>query len=382
MNKLFFSYARQDQDQVVPLARELQGLGVDVWLDIQGIKGGSLWADEIVNTIRNCEFFLLFISLSSINSDNVRREMNLAYESGKRIIPIRLDKAEIPPEWKYQLAGIQWIDSAVPDWKSRLLIALGGSKVSAKDEMELLIAADDKYYSGQYVDAIKLYERVLSLNPSSSRANEYLIRSKDRNRYEKDRAYIPNESLELYKQARAHIVVNEFGKAISLLERAIEIANEAGIAFLEAEEWLDALRLEYEHRKKPKVFISYSRDDYEIASEIYLFLRENQCIPWMDKYDLVPGQEWKLEIHKNINSSDFFVACLSNNSVSKKGYAQKELKEAITILDEVPEGQIYIIPIRLDDCIVPVALTEKHWLDWLNPNAKVLLLRAVETKKL
>jgi hypothetical protein len=72
----------------------------------------------------------------------------------------------------------------------------------------------------------------------------------------------------------------------------------------------------------------------------------------------------------------------SNNSVSKKGYAQKELKEAITILDEVPEGQIYIIPIRLDDCIVPVALTEKHWLDWLNPNAKVLLLRAVETKKL
>ncbi len=382
MPKLFFSYARQDKDLVFPLAGELQELGVDVWLDIQGIQGGSLWADEIAKAIRDCEFFILFISSSSIKSDNVRRELNLAHEWEKRIIPIRLEKAGIPPEWQYQIAGIQWIESGTPEWKSRLLVALGGPKVSAKDEMELLIAADDKYYAGQFVDAVKLYEEVLSLNPNNNRANEYLIKSRDRYNYEKARAFIPRESLELYKQARPHVVRNEYEKAISILERSIEIANGAGVSFLDAQEWLDALRLEFEHRKRPKVFISYSRKDYDLASEIYKFLSENKCLPWMDKYDLLPGHDWKLEIHKNIQSSDFFVACLSSNSVSQKGYVQKELKEAISILDEVPEGQIYIIPIRLDDCIVPTTLEEKNWLDWFNPDAKSLLLRAVETKKM
>jgi hypothetical protein len=65
------------------------------------------------------------------------------------------------------------------------------------------------------------------------------------------------------------------------------------------------------------------------------------------------GQNWELEIHNNIKSSDFFIACLSKNSVSKHGYVQKELKEAISVLDEIPENEIYIIPIRIDDCLVP-----------------------------
>jgi hypothetical protein len=97
----------------------------------------------------------------------------------------------------------------------------------------------------------------------------------------------------------------------------------------------------------------------------------------MDTHDLVPGQDWKLEIHKNIMSCDYFIACLSINSVSKKGYVQKELKEAISVLDQVPEGQIYIIPIRLDDTPVPESLADKHWLDWRSPNAKDQLLRAI-----
>lgn len=384
MTKLFFSYARPDRDSVLPLAIELQNLGFAVWVDTQGIQGGSLWAEEIVKAIDECEFFILFISLSSIKSDNVRREMYLAYDAEKIIIPIRLEKVAIPPELAFQLADIQWIETDLPDWKTRLLVSLGLSKPVAKDEdeMQTLILADEKYYEGKYTEAIKLYEKVLSLNRFNSRAAEYLIRSKDRDRYEKDRAHIPREAINMYEEARQHIVTNEFQKALLILEQAIKISNNAGIPFLEAQEWLDALRVEYEHRKKPKVFVSYSRDDYNIASEIYLFLKENRCIPWMDRYDLVPGQEWKLEIHKNIKSSDFFVACLSNNSISKKGYVQKELKEAMSILDEVPEGQIFIIPIRLDDCIVPVALVEKHWLDWLNPNAKSLLLKAVDTKRL
>jgi len=97
----------------------------------------------------------------------------------------------------------------------------------------------------------------------------------------------------------------------------------------------------------------------------------------MDEFDLVPGQDWELEIHQNIRNSDYFIACLSNNSVSKRGYVQKELRQALTVLDEFPEGKIFIIPIRLDDCSVPDFLAKKQWLDWSRSDAKDKLLEAL-----
>ena len=39
-----------------------------------------------------------------------------------------------------------------------------------------------------------------------------------------------------------------------------------------------------------------------------------------------------------------------SNSVDKLGYGQKELKEALEILDKYPESKVFIIPVRLDDC--------------------------------
>ena len=60
---------------------------------------------------------------------------------------------------------------------------------------------------------------------------------------------------------------------------------------------------------------------------------------------------------------------------------KKELKEALTVLDEIPEGEIYLIPIRMDDCLVPLSLADKHWLDWSTPHAQESLLKAIKTKK-
>lgn len=129
-----------------------------------------------------------------------------------------------------------------------------------------------------------------------------------------------------------------------------------------------------------KIFVSYSRNDIDIAKNIYQFLRDNGFNVWMDIFDLVPGQDWKLEIHARIKSSDYFVACLSNNSVSKRGYVQTELREALSILETMPEGRIYVVPIRIDDCLVPSSLDGKHWLDWSAPDAREKLLMALKSK--
>ena len=41
---------------------------------------------------------------------------------------------------------------------------------------------------------------------------------------------------------------------------------------------------------------------------------------------------------------------LSVDSVTKEGYLQKEIRQALDVANEKPEGSIFLIPARLDNC--------------------------------
>jgi MoxR-like ATPase len=112
------------------------------------------------------------------------------------------------------------------------------------------------------------------------------------------------------------------------------------------------------------VFINYAREDQDVAARLYDDLRTRGFSPWMDKRNLLPGQNWKLEIERAIRNSAFFIALLSSRSVNKRGYVQAELKAAYATLAEIPAGQIYVIPVRIDEVEVPPGpLVDLHWLD-------------------
>jgi hypothetical protein len=65
----------------------------------------------------------------------------------------------------------------------------------------------------------------------------------------------------------------------------------------------------------------------------------------MDKKDILPGERWKSSIRKAVRDSDFFLACLSANSINKRGWIQKEIKDALDIWQEKLEDDIYLIPV-------------------------------------
>lgn len=134
--KLFISYAHKDSKQVQPVAQELSKLGFDVWIDSQDLQGGQLWSEGITRGIRECHYYILFISRASMKSDDVRREVDLAYSSKRKMILVRLDAAEIPVEMAYQTSGVQWLDIKTPNWILRLLVALG-SKASPSQEFSM-----------------------------------------------------------------------------------------------------------------------------------------------------------------------------------------------------------------------------------------------------
>ncbi|MBD3338652.1 MAG: TIR domain-containing protein [Candidatus Lokiarchaeota archaeon] len=116
---------------------------------------------------------------------------------------------------------------------------------------------------------------------------------------------------------------------------------------------------------KPQIFLSYAHEDAEIAEKIYTDLAKYGLNVWFDSNSLLPGQRWKVEIEKAIKNSTHFIALISDCSVNKRGYVQKELKQALDVLDEFPESEIFVIPVRLDDCEPShEKLKDLHWVDF------------------
>ena len=105
--EIFASYSREDQAQVFPIVDKLRERGLNIWVDQEGIHGAKLWSQEIVNAIESSKVFILFASAKAFVSKNVTKELALASESDKHILPIFIEEAEIPTAMKYQLAGIQ-----------------------------------------------------------------------------------------------------------------------------------------------------------------------------------------------------------------------------------------------------------------------------------
>jgi CheY-like chemotaxis protein len=130
-----------------------------------------------------------------------------------------------------------------------------------------------------------------------------------------------------------------------------------------------------------KVFISYAREDYTEAFNLYSSLKENGIDVWLDTEDLLPGSKWEYEIRTAIKKSSFFIAIISKNSTNKKGYVQKELRMGLDILHEFPESQIYLIPVRLDDTLpISPILQELNWVDLFKDMDRGVtnIIRAIE----
>ncbi|HBT22521.1 MAG TPA: hypothetical protein DEA68_07785, partial [Verrucomicrobiales bacterium] len=99
-----------DRARVLQLVERMRAAGVGVWIDEGGIHGASLWGQEIVDAIESARVMVLMLSDASITSDNVVKELSIASEDKKPILPVYLHQAEIPKSMRYQLAGIQHIE--------------------------------------------------------------------------------------------------------------------------------------------------------------------------------------------------------------------------------------------------------------------------------
>jgi tetratricopeptide (TPR) repeat protein len=224
-------------------------------------------------------------------------------------------------------------------------------------------------------DANRIMVELLSKTPNlrNKKINDYLERVINLDPYAQ---FAANSVFQSYLIKDDSIVLEQWDdKSLTSARNLSPIKLQEQVSISNKEQY-EILNLEGTLR----VFLCHSSDDKPAVRELYnrLKIEGNLKIdPWLDEEKLDPGDEWDLEIRKAVRATHLVIVCLSRNSITKEGYIQKEIREALDVAQEKPPGTVYIIPLRLEDCNVPERLKGYHWLNYYEERAYERLMKSL-----
>jgi len=112
---------------------------------------------------------------------------------------------------------------------------------------------------------------------------------------------------------------------------------------------------------QPLIFLSYASPDLDRVLPFYDKLKSSGLNVWMDKYNLKAGQKWDSEIKSALKSAFLIIIFVSDTSVNKRGYVQRELRVALDYAEEKLETDIYVIPVVIGEGVcLPDKLRHLH----------------------
>src|SRR5215469_1775815 len=97
---VFLSYAREDATSSLRIAEALRAAHIEVWFDMDELRGGDVWDQKIRRQIRDCALFIAVISANTQNRTEgyFRREWKMAVDRTQDmaddrafIVPVLID---------------------------------------------------------------------------------------------------------------------------------------------------------------------------------------------------------------------------------------------------------------------------------------------------
>ena len=131
-----------------------------------------------------------------------------------------------------------------------------------------------------------------------------------------------------------------------------------------------------------RIFLCHSWGDKAAVRELYDRLRGDGLDPWLDDVDLLPGQDWHVVIEAAVRASAVVIVILSKESIARTGFVNKEIRFALDVAEERPEGSIFVIPARLDQCEIPIRLRRWNAANLYDAGGYEKLLKALRAKGL
>lgn len=109
--QIFISYKAEERKKAESLKNEIEKAGFSCWMAPLSIPGGSSYAAEIENAIRNCKALVLLFSKAAMNSKWVEKEIDRAINQNKLILPLRTEEFNLNSSFSYYLTNVQFYDA-------------------------------------------------------------------------------------------------------------------------------------------------------------------------------------------------------------------------------------------------------------------------------
>ncbi|SDS56549.1 TIR domain-containing protein [Formosa sp. Hel1_31_208] len=134
---IFVSYSSDDRPFALGLVKELQSLGANVWIDQLGIGLGENWDNAIEEALEKSETFMLILSPTSVESQNVQDEVSIAINTKKKLVPILIKECELP----MRLQRRQYADlTSNPDKAINDILTFLGLKEKASASLDKILS--------------------------------------------------------------------------------------------------------------------------------------------------------------------------------------------------------------------------------------------------
>lgn len=111
---IFVSYSRKDSAIVNRFVNRFEMENMSVWVDREGIESGDAFKQVIVKAIKESSILVFFSSKDSNASPWTAKEIGLAVNHGKPVIPVKIDNSMYNEEVEFDLAGLDYIDYTNP----------------------------------------------------------------------------------------------------------------------------------------------------------------------------------------------------------------------------------------------------------------------------
>ena len=313
----FISYGQADSKAfAIALKEQLKAKGLSqIWLDLHDIPSVTNWQERINEAIGQSHHFIYVISPSALDSIHCQKELALARQYGKRIIPLMYaggadveDRAKADPI----LRPIQWIWCRDNLDDPELFLNTLSRILHYCDEQTGQEQPHLKAYVHQHTTL--LIQALSWESPDHHRETRYLLVGTDRH------------SAETWLQTRF-----ADGEPLPCTPSDLHCEFIAESLRQPPESSLD-------------VFISYSRVDSDFARRLNDALQIQGKRTWFDKESIATGTDFQQEIYRGIESSDVFVFVLSPESVTSPfcadevEYAQGLNKRMVTVLHRAIDG--------------------------------------------
>ncbi|MDD3152986.1 MAG: toll/interleukin-1 receptor domain-containing protein [Bacteroidales bacterium] len=135
---VFISYSRKDEYVVNEICEFFTKNEITYWIDKRKIYAGSEFMGDIVNAIRQSKVTLFISSLNSNKSIYTAKEIAIAFNERKYIIPYKIDNSSFNDKLEFLLCDINWVEAIPFDTnKVQVLVQEIKSLLSANKEKEI-----------------------------------------------------------------------------------------------------------------------------------------------------------------------------------------------------------------------------------------------------